>query len=162
MVLAITAAARALIGTVPVHGLYANAEYGFSVRLANGVAGEMDAPPLPNHGIRIALGKDRAIEISGEFDAALLGSSRAFIDAELSGEHATNVKYSHSGLGKYPAEMANATVGGQFETLVVQRRDVSGGVFYRVCLTTDSAHMIEDQRKFQNLIATFNEQPLPP
>jgi len=122
----------------------------------------MDAPPAPNHGIRIELGPGRTVEIGGEFDAALLGSSRAYIDAELYAEHATNVRYGHSGLGKYSAEEARAVVGNENETLVVLRRDVSGGVFYRAYLITDFAHLERDEKTFQVLLSTFHEQNLPP
>ncbi len=162
LVLSMPASAQAPVGTVPVHGVYTNSEYGFRVRLPNGISGVMSAPPAPNHGVRIDLGPGRAIEITAEFDAALLGSARAFIDAELSGEHGIKTHYSHSSLDKQPADEASAMVDGQDETLVVQRRDVAGGVFYRAYLITDRAHLAQDERIFHGLLSTFHEQRLPP
>jgi hypothetical protein len=162
LVLSTGAAAQVPAGTVPVHGIYTNIEYGFRVSLPNGMQGVMNAPPAPNHGVRIDLGRGRAIEITAEFDAALLGSARAFIDAELSSEHGTNTRYSHSSLDKQPAEEARAMVGRECEILLVQRRDVAGGVFYRAYLITDGAHLAHDLRIFRGLLSGFHEQPLPP
>jgi hypothetical protein len=70
---------------ISVRGSYRNSEYGFSVRIPKGLVGTLASPPLPQHGLRIDLSKDREefIWVIGNYNAADYTSAQDAVSENL-------------------------------------------------------------------------------
>ncbi len=62
-----------------IEGTYVNPNYGYSVKIPNGIRGETLAPPAPQHGFGVDLNRKSkgSIWVDGSYDSSLLGSADA-------------------------------------------------------------------------------------
>jgi hypothetical protein len=70
-------------------GVYSNSNYSYTIEIPAGLAGILDAPPSPNHGILIKLSKkaenpERSMAIFAYYDAAELGSAEKIAQQDMS------------------------------------------------------------------------------
>ena len=147
--------------TTAVVTYYRNVEYGFGVPMLKGVSARRDSPPNPNHGLVYELGPNRYVSVSGEFDAADYGSTRAQLDHWLQNENAHSSRRAKFILDGRPAEMAEFVDRQTVTQVIAYRRSDSGGILYDLVLVTSRDKTNEDQARFKSIVKRFKFYPLP-
>jgi hypothetical protein len=132
-------------------GLYRNVDYGFSVEIPNGLMGEGDSAPAPNHGFGIILSP---------------GKSTLWVDASY---EATPHEFGrfNARLGRLKAErksrMENENGVQVFHESVVARGfDRQSPIIYTIQVDTTSEYREEAVRTFHALVKSFRTFPVVP
>jgi hypothetical protein len=156
--------------------LYTNCDKGYAVRLPAGVVAHASHPPNPNHGFLISASNPgttaevtyedpRVIGVFDEYDAAELGSARAYLDFELrnvpkkedlqiqdtvfQGLHGVHARYRVN---------AKDTVHLNESLIVFRKRE---GLVYHLILQTTDKHYEADSALFAQIRAGFRLLTIP-
>jgi hypothetical protein len=149
--------------------LYTNCDKGYAVDLPAGIVAHASHPPSPNHGFLISASNPgttaevtyedpRVIGVFDEYDAAELGSARAYLDLELKSVPKKNVLQIQNtvfqGLrGVHARYRVNAKETVHLnESLIVFRKD---GLVYHLILQTTDNHYAADSALFAQIRSGF-------
>ena len=152
-------------GLTRVDGLtYANADYGYAVRIPNGQMAWRSTAPAPNHGFSIYLGDKRSIEVDASFDSALLGSTSAVAeDVANDVNGAQNAKMPET-LGNRSAErIVQSWPNSDRRRVIVARWNDSSGpgdaIVFTLTLETTLATYEQDRKTFNTTVRSFRFTP---
>lgn len=137
----------------PVSQPYMNQQYGFVVPAIAGARAYRNQAPNPNHGVDLVLGDKRVITVSAEYDAAQLGSAKAYLElllqaAEVHGHPTMQVTRS-AGRAAWSATVRQRD---SVKKFVAVRRSDDGAINYALTLETTSAMAVEDAKTFDRLV----------
>ena len=141
------------------HVEYQNLAFGFGVVPGTAAAYQGSGT---DDGVLIPLGGDRTIGVNGGYDAAMLGSTRALMDSELSGIDPGAVQRAPFVLDSQPAEEAKWKDGDSVRRVVAEYRSTGqdDGINYTLSLHTDAAHQQADGEVFDAVVKSFKHNQI--
>jgi hypothetical protein len=155
-----------------IEGTYVNPDYGYSVKVPDGLRGENLAPPAPQHGFGIELnGKPGdSIWIDASYDALVLGSADAVANRQagnLRREHKLVItKFSPTQLAGLEARdivLENVQQSGSINYIhlvVAFRKQTKGvGIIYTIGIQQKSKNAAGEEA-FSNVLRSFQTTPL--
>ncbi|EIK94537.1 hypothetical protein PMM47T1_21638 [Pseudomonas sp. M47T1] len=136
------------------HTEYQNVAFGFGVMPGVTTAYQGNGT---DDGVLIPLGDDREITVNAGYDAAMLGSTKALMDSELSEVDPGGVQRQPFVLDSQPAEQAQWADGQFVRRVIVEYRSTGpdDGVNYTLRLRTDAAHQQADGQAFDAVVKSF-------
>ncbi len=155
--LALSAAQQEMVdGMIKLDGRteYQNVAFGFGVMPGVTTAYQGNGT---DDGVLIPLGGDRAITVNAGYDAAMLGSTKALMDSELSAVDPGGVQRQPVVLDSQPAEQAQWSDGHFLHRVIVEYRGTGpdDGINYTVPLQTDAQHQQADGHAFDAVVKSF-------
>jgi hypothetical protein len=141
---------------------YANQTYGFVVPSVAGARAYQDKPPNPNHGVILVLGERRSITVSAEYDAARLGTSRAYLDLLLrADDNLGRTTLSETRAAGHAAWSAIVRQRDGVKRFLTIRRNEGGGINVALILETTASSSAEDSKTFYRVARELRFVPLP-
>lgn len=136
------------------HTEYQNIAFGFGVM--PGVDNAYQGSGMDD-GVLIPLGGDREIIVNAGYDAAMLGSTKALMDSELSEQEPGGVQRQPVVLDSQPAEQAQWTDQHYLRRMIVEYRSLGqdDGINYTLRLRTDPEHQQADNQAFDAVVKSF-------
>ncbi len=136
------------------HTEYQNVPFGFGVMPGVTTAYQGNGT---DDGVLIPLGGDREITVNAGYDAAMLGSTKALMDSELSEVEPGAVQRQPVVLDSQPAEQAQWADGQFVRRVIVEYRSTGpdDGVNYTLRLRTDAEHQQADGQAFEAVVKSF-------
>lgn len=131
---------------------YTNEQYGFVVPAVADARAYQDKAPNPNHGVMLVLGDRRVITVSAEYDAARLGTAKAYLDLLLQADQNQGhpiVRATRS--AGHAAWSATIRQPASLRKFVAVRRSEEGGINYALTLETTASAADEDAKTFERL-----------
>jgi len=155
--IALSAAQQEMVdGMVKLDGQieYQNIAFGFGVMPGVPTAYQGSGT---DDGVLIPLGGDREITVNAGYDAAMLGSTRAVMDSELSEVEPGGVQRSPVVLDAQPAEQAQWSDSQAVRRVIVEYRSTGpdDGINYTLRLRTDAQHQQADGQAFDAVVKSF-------
>ena len=141
---------------------YTNQTYGFVLPSVAGARAYQDKPPNPNHGVVLVLGERRSITVSAEFDAAQLGTARAYLDVLLrADDHLGQATVRETRSAGHSAWSAIVRRPDGVKKFIAIRRAEGGGVNVALILETTASSAGEDSKTFDRVARGLRFLPLP-
>lgn len=147
---------------IPASQPYANEQYGFVMPAIAGARAYQDKAPNPNHGVILVLGDRRVITVAAEYDAARLGTAKAYLDLLLQADHNHGhpiVRPTRS--AGHAAWSATIRQPDSLRKFVAIRRGEAGGINYALTLETTASAAIEDSNTFGRVARDLKFVALP-
>lgn len=158
-------------------GRYSNYEYGYALKIPQGLVGLSPPAPWPQHGIKIRLSRnhDAHILTNADFSAADYPSLDAAVDSDLqelkkNARELQVVNRRREWLGpleairvviRYKASPSGTTFAEETTTAIRRAKRPEEAVLYTITLVTPESQYQSDSKFFHSILRSWQLRPLP-